>query len=225
MFLYQHVAILLVSSYEDTISILLNIQEKDLLLMERMAETTLELLAAAIQGDSDCDVDAIAEGLLAIAKAINPMEYFPMSRKEFDEVAEFVDESLVDKLMQDCFGCTKLLVGLNTRKVAVAIDLIDWEGLGFTRRSDVKMKDVKAAYVEGSTQKWLPKGLGRSFQEAVEQVGALIGMNKIGTQGKVQACINKHFKPAEKEKLIAMRDAILRYYKASKCGAKKQFQF
>ena len=206
----------MLSSYEYTVDILLSLLEKNLLRTENIVAATVEELNAAIKGDSQFDVGNIGEELLEMAQSLNALEYVPTREQEFKDCG--IDSFVVHTLMQD--------VGLNIRKVVVAIDLIDWEALGVERRSDVKVKDLTAKHVKQSVLTWLPKGLGLDFQKAVEKVGEAIGTNKIGFQGKLQACINKHFKPAKKDKLVAMRDAILRYYnKATKCGAKKKFMF
>ena len=213
----------MLSSYEYTVDILLSLLEKNLLRTENIVAATVEELNAAIKGDSQFDVGNIGEELLEMAQSLNALEYVPTREQEFKDCG--IDSFVVHTLMQDVFGTTDLIIGLNIRKVVVAIDLIDWEALGVERRSDVKAKDLTAKHVKESVLTWLPKGLGLDFQKAVEKVGEAIGTNKIGFQGKLQACINKHFKPAEKDKLVAMRDAILRYYKATKCGAKKKFMF
>ena len=213
----------MLSSYENTVAILLSLLEKNLLKSEAIVAATPEQLSAAIKGDGNFDAGNIANNVMAMAQAMNALEYIPTRENEFLDCG--IDPYVVNTLMQDVFGATDLIIGLNIRKVVVAIDLIDWEELEVERRSDVKMKLLTDTHVKHSVLTWLPKGLGVDFQKAFEKVGEAIGNNKIGFQGKLNACINKHFKPAKKDKLTAMRDAILRYYKATKCGAKKQYQF
>ena len=212
------------SGFKDVVSILLNFIEKGFYRVEQISEATFTALEAAIKGDKNKfhAEEKVVEDLISISKTLYAQDPYPYTVEDFVRCG--LDDSVARKLMQDVFGSTEIVIGLNIRKVVVAIDLIDWEGInGVERRSEMKSKDVTPAYVKRSILTWLPAGTGMPFQDAVERIGAAIGKNTVGFWGKMQTVINKHFKPSEKEVLNSMADAILRYYKASKCGARKQF--
>jgi hypothetical protein len=198
---------------------------KNLMMVNQMASATVEQLTDAIKGDHQFDLDiSLSESLSEISKELHARDgEFPTTLDGFKDCG--VDDNVAQQLMQDVFGSTEIVIGLNTRKTVVALDLIDWEALGIDRQSDVKTRDVTASHVKNSVKTWLPAGMGIDFQDAVESIGEVISLNKSGFWGKLTATINKHFKPSEKVKLMKMADDILRYAKATKCGARVKFRF
>ncbi len=208
------------------LNILLSLIENDLAKVDQFAAADVAALENALKVEEKMEFGDLIPTMKEVANQLNSLGHFPTDIDEF--IACGVDQTLARRLCRDVFGSSQLVIGLNTRKVVVAIDLIDWEGLGdggFTRRSDVKPKDVKAQIVDGSVSTWIPPGLAGSFQDALESLGDIIGANARSFWGDLYGVIDKKFSQKDKTKVKDMTDAISRYYKAVKCGTRTKYRF
>jgi len=89
------------------------------------------------------DVDPVGK----VAKAIHNVStnlsveklgwIVPCEASELKELK--MDETVMGLLLNQVFGETELVIGLNARKLMVALDLFDWEESGTEERVDVKM--------------------------------------------------------------------------------------
>lgn len=192
-----------------------------------VAAATVPHLAAILKGESPADFDfaKLASDVLEVAKNIEAAGgNVPTT---FDELVDCgISDTVAHLLMQQVFGSTEIIIGLDTRKVVCALDLIDWEGLeGVTLRSEIKMNLVTSTHVDRSIHTWLPRGQSLEFQQAMESLGFIIGANKKGFWGRLQAVITKNFKGKDKIKVEAMVNDILRFYKVVKCSERKKYRF
>ena len=97
-----------------------------------MAGATEAVLEAAIKGDCDFDARTLASDLRDIAIALNGRPSFPTTLDELEDCG--IDSVVARQLMQQVYGSTDIVIGLHTRKVVVALDLIDWEDLSAERK-------------------------------------------------------------------------------------------
>lgn len=142
----------------------------------------------------------------------------PTEKKELQEIG--LSESLASMVTQHVFGSTELVVGLHTRKLFVALDMIDWEDTEVANKSAVKMVTVSAATVKNSLHKWLPKGDLDKFQNTIEPLAEALGTKENGFWGKLTATLNTHFSTKDKKQLLDMANSISQFYKITKSGGR-----
>lgn len=191
-----------------------------------MVNATVDELVDALEGDegSGYDFNPLATQLLGIASHVVANE--GLVPTDFEEMVEAgVDEVVAQLMMQQVFGSTELIIRLNHIVVVCALDLFDWEQLGVELKTEIDVKSISAEHVLSSAATWLPRGKGIKFQQALEALGAIIGQNKKGFWGKLQAVITKYFKGKDKAKVEGLVNDILRFYKICKCGAVKKLRF
>jgi len=133
-----------------------------------------------------------------------------------------LDDAVAGLLMNSVYGATDLVIGLNTRKAMVALDLMDWEESGATRRVDVKMAKIPASHIKNSLITWLPTGEKRNFQECIEPLATVIGENKSGLWGSVKKTLTKHFSPKDKDTLLNLSEKNCQFHKSTRCGTAKK---
>ena len=195
---------------------------------------TTSNIAAASAADVQAAIDKVpcefvVEGcgaeIHAIATELVKDEYrnalIPHTMDELIDIQ--VEEGVAALLMQHCFGSTELVVGINTRKLVVALDMFDWEECknGEDLKQDIKMNKVPAERVKKSLAMWLPMGEQRTVQATMESLAALWGANRCGFWGKFNGILNKHFSPKDKKALIEMATSVTQFYKVVKKGGSK----
>lgn len=144
----------------------------------------------------------------------------PKDPKELNTVlGHCVNETERALLMQDVFGSTDLIIGTHARKIAVALDLFDWEEFG-EKKSEIKMTMIKAPAVKRSFKTWLGNAALRAevgnFHNVMHHLGELLGRDAKGDHGRITKVINRHFSTDEKKYLINIVTSITRFYKACK---------
>lgn len=189
---------------------------------EQISQKTVAEVQTVISSESD--------GTAKLGKVIHDVSTSLMAEKfggvvpcEASELKELkIDETVSGLLLNHVFGDTDLVIGLNTRKLMVALDLFDWEESGVDERIDVKMAKVPPNYVKASLLTWLPQGEKRHFQELMEPLATAIGDYKNGFWGSLTRTLKKHFKPSEKDLLQKMAEKVHQFHKAARCGVAKK---
>jgi len=203
--------------------VVLALAEADMISAEQISQKTVADVQAVVS-----EVDTTGK----IAKAIHDVstnlsvEKFggivPCDASELKELK--IDETVMGLLLNHVFGETDLVIGLNTRKLMVALDLFDWEESGAEERVDVKMAKVPHNYVRASLLTWIPQGETRHFQELMEQLSSAIGDCKSGFWGSLIKSLKKHFAPKEKDLLQKMAEKVSQFHKATRVGAAKKLR-
>lgn len=187
-----------------------------------IANTTEEVFRGVIKGIKPDADDATCEEIHAIAVKLNsdPAKYpdgmIPTTLEGLKEID--VDESVAYTLLQSQFGVTGLYVSLNIRKMAVALDLIDWEEYCPTK-STIKMVAIKGEHVKASLLTWLPKGEVLAIQDAMDSIGRLVREENLYREMK--KLIESKYGKKEKEMLHSMILAIVRFYKLTRGGKRR----
>jgi hypothetical protein len=203
------------SHMDDVVGIVLSLLEKNLMTIAEILGSTKQVLKDAIKGsggleDEDEDAAKAATEIYNIAGNMNAEENFSFPTTLEGLVNYGVDDTVARMmLMQQVFGSTELVIGLNTWKVVCVLDMFDWEASGVKQKGDIKMKNITAGHVRLSVLSWLPKGSAWEFQESMEALGEIIGRNKLSLWGKLISIIGKNFSPKEKKIVTAMAKDIL----------------
>ena len=205
------------SYFDDVVSILLKLWHEECLYSEEMVTKTPSELQNYI---NEYDVESVNVGttLHEVAIAIRALDnaLVPQNPKELKSaLGHCTDETVRALLMQDVFGYTDLVVGMHARKMAVALDLFDWEEYA-AKKTDVKMVNITTAAVKKSFKTWLPKGEIGNFHTVMDDLGELLSRDARGDNGKVMRTINRHFSTEEKKELSKYVLDITRFYKAVK---------
>jgi len=183
---------------------------------QKMAAAT----AAAVQDviNNTDDRNLVGEALFSIAtELVNEFNGQVPTTKAGLKKAKV--EGIVGALMmQHTFGSTELVIGLNTRKVMVALTCSTGKKTGANELGEVKMSNISAAQIKHSLDSWIPKGERRTFQDTMEALGTVIGGNKVGFWGKLNKCISNRFSPKDKKALLDMATSISQFYKSVKSG-------
>ena len=101
--------------------------------------------------------------------------------------------------MQHVYASSELVITLDTRKVVVALDMVDWEEFGAKTKSAVLMSKVLEGKVRKSLRTWLPKGDGVHFHDTMDSIGRLVSARTLGDWGKIEKIIASHFSTKDKE--------------------------
>ena len=180
--------------------------------------TCLQAIISAVD-----DKNLVANAIKTIAVELNKPEHngrMPTTKDGL--LACGMDDSVASLLMQHVFGSTELLVGLDTRKLLVALDMIDWEESGTAVKTDVKMAKISPDRVRKSLATWLPKGEGRTFQDLIEDMAQILGENPVGFWGKLTRLLNANFSTKDKNQLTKMAESVISFYRATKGKAAKR---
>jgi hypothetical protein len=188
--------------FNEAIQILLDLSSFNLLTPATIAAVNVaELMDIIVKVNSGCE---LGSGIFDIANELVKPEYgrnVPTTKEELLEIG--LDDHLASSLMQQVFGSTELVVGLNACKLMVALDLMDWEECGARAKQDVKMVSITSNSVVRSLATWLPKGDGVLFQDYVESFASAVGANAVGFWGKYKKLAG-HFNPKDKQLLLEM---------------------
>ena len=142
----------------------------------------------------------------------------PTKRAQLEQV---FDDSVTSLLMLHVFGShTDLVVGLHTKKILTALDMIDWEETGATRKVEVKMVNLSATSVKRSLRTWIPVGETIHFYDTMDSLGRLLGEPKCGDWGRIKSCLTKHLSPKDNKAAVAMLLSINQFYTAVKSGGR-----
>jgi len=192
--------------------------EEGLHALQKMAAAAVAAVQDVINNTDD--TTSVGEALFSIAtELVNEFNGQVPATKAGLEKAKA--EGIVAALVMQCtFGSTELVIGLNTRKVMVVLDLFDWEESGANELGEVKMSNVSAAQIKHSLDSWIPKGERRTFQDTMEALGAVIGGNKVGSWGKSNKRVSNRFSPEDKKALLNMTTSISQFCKSVKSGGK-----
>jgi hypothetical protein len=211
------------SSNNDTIGILLEFIKKGWQSAEEMVAASAEEVQVAIDDfETDQDSLGLAKSLLQIASEIqnNHHGMVPQTKLELQSIG--LKEPLPSLLMQQAYGASsELVISLSTRKVLVALDMVDWEEFGSKSKSEVKMGKVTPEKVKKSLRTWLPRGEGILFHDTMDSVGSLILARGSGLWGKLDKVISSHFASKEKEALLEMANTIFQFSKISRASPNK----
>ena len=194
--------------------------DEDLVKAQDISGATVERLQTVINTVDNENIHS-AGAIHNIAKNLSTDEhqgYVPTEKKLLEGIG--LSESLASMVMQQVFGSTELVVGLDTRKLFVAVDMVDWEETGAEDKTAVKMAKVSAAMVKNSLIKWLPKGDLEKFQNTIEPLAAALGANEGCFWGKLNATLNTHFSVKDKKQLLNMANSVHQFCKATKSGGK-----
>ena len=195
-------------------------EDKALSNPEAVSDKTQAELQAIINtvdtGNTEC-----AQTILSVATELDKAKYndqIPTTKEGL--VGATISETVATKLMQDVFASTELVVGRHARKIVVALDLHDWEESA-KNKQDFKMTKLGPERARKSLLKWLPKGEKRNFQETMDALGDTFGEGEVGTWGKFKDTLNRHFNTKDKRALTEMVESIVRFYKSTKRGGRK----
>lgn len=133
-----------------------------------------------------------------------------------------LDDTVIGLLLNHVFGETDLVIGLNARKLMVALDLYDWEDSGAEERVEVKMVKVPSNYVKASLLTWLPAGEKRHFQELMEPLATAIGDYRNGFWGSLMRTLRRNFSPKDKDSLENMAEKVHQFHKATRTSTAKK---
>jgi endonuclease III len=164
----------------------------------------------------------LAQTLLDVATAIqnNHEGVVPQTKEGLKAIG--VEEPVSSLLMQQVYASSELVVSLHTRKILVALDMVDWEEVGVENKSEVKMSKVTAEKVRRSVRTWLPKGEAAKFHDTLDSIGNLVASKNLGDWGKIQHVISIDFSLKARETLVGMTQAIFQFYKATKTRRTKK---
>lgn len=204
---------------------MISLAQSDMITAEQIKNKSLADVKAVLinleEGDEKIAVK-LAQSIHALGAAL--FDQFagnvPSDPGELKELS--LDDTIIGLLMNHVFGESELLIGLNTRKLMVALDLYDWEDSGAEERVEVKMVKIPANYVKASLLTWLPTGEKRNFQELMEPLAAALGEHKTGFWGGLQRALKRHFAPKDKDELQTMADKIHQFYKATRMTTAKK---
>lgn len=165
----------------------------------------------------------LADTLLEVANKIcnDHAGLVPQSKEDLKSIG--LKEPLVSLFMQHVYASSELVITLDTRKVVVALDMVDWEEFGAKTKSAVLMGKVNEGKVRRSLRTWLPKGDGVHFHDTMDSIGRLVSARTIGDWGKIEKIIASHFSTKDKEALIGMLQSIHQFSKVTRAkGGKKK---
>lgn len=164
----------------------------------------------------------LAQTLLEVATAIETDHegVVPQSKEGLKSIR--VEEPVSSLLMQQAYASSELVVSLHTRKVLVALDMVDWEEAGTDQKSEVKMAKLTTDKIRKSLRTWLPKGESVNFHDTMDSIGNLLASRNIGDWGRINSAIASHFSTKDKDTLVGMVQAISQFYKATKGRGKKK---
>lgn len=208
------------SFFDDVIQMLVAMIEQDLYTPEQINSATAQALQDVIGAVDDRNL--VAASIKSIAEElVKPAHAGRIPTTKEGLLGCNVDDSVASLLMQHVFGSTELLVGLDTRKLLVAVDLVDWEESGAKEKPEVKMAKITADRVRKSLATWLPKGDGRTFQDCIEDIGQVMGENSVGFWGKFTRLLNTNFSVKDKKELQDMAESVMAFYRATKSGGRR----
>lgn len=118
-------------------------------------------------------------------------------------------------LFQDVFGGSALVVGEDTRKIAVALNLFDWEEF-VEKKVDTQMGDITESDVRKSYQTWLPQKFHRTLHNVMQSFGEHLSRDAKGDYGRLIKAIDRHFAGGDKKVLKECITTITQFYKATK---------
>lgn len=208
------------SVFDDVVTILTKLWEEDSIYPEDLVQRTPADVQAIVDA-TDPNNPNIGGVLHQVATAVHNNDgSIPKDPKELKVVlGHCVNETERALLMQDVFGSTDLIIGTHARKIAVALDLFDWEEFS-KKKSDIKMTTIKAPAVKSSFKTWLGNAALRAevgnFHNVMHHLGELLGRDAKGDHGRITKVINHHFSTDEKKCLINIVTSITRFYKACK---------
>jgi hypothetical protein len=182
-----------------------------------MSEASAEDVRMIID-DFECDQDRsleVAKTLLAVATVIQD-DHDGIVPQTKEGLKSIVEEPLLSLLMQQVYASSELVISLHTRKILVALDMMDWEEFGAKMKSEVLMGKVSPEKVRKGLRTWLPKGEGVHFHDTMDSIGSLISARSKGDWGKIEKVIASHFSTKDKDALTNMTNAIHQFCKATR---------
>jgi endonuclease III len=212
------------SSFDDAICILLEFMDKGWESAECMCEASAQQVQTSIsryESDEESSLQ-VANDLLAVANTVDADHkgIVPQTKEELKSIG--VKEPVLSLLMQHAYASSELVLSLHTRKVIVALDLVDWEEFGAEVKTEVKLGKVTADKVKRSLRTWLPKGEGVHFHDTLDSIGSLISARTPGDWGKIERAISLHFSAKDKTELTRMTNSIHQFSKATRSSRGKK---
>lgn len=214
-----------VSSFNDTVQVVLALAAADLITAEQIANKTVEDVQTAI---NSCDLkpaQKLGKVIHAVGTKLNAEKFngnVPCNAADLKALK--LDETVIGLLLNHVFGDSDLVIGLNTRKLMVALDLYDWEDSSAEMRVDVKMVKIPSNYIKASLLTWLPTGEKRNFQELLEPLATAVGEHKCGFWGKLTSSLKRHFSPKDKDALVKMSEKIHQLQKSTRVGVAQKLR-
>ena len=165
----------------------------------------------------------LAEHLQTVCKSLAGRKHkgnLPSSVGELKELK--IDDFVATTLLQECFGVyTGPAISLDTRKIAIAINLVEWEEYGESKES-INMIDVKAAKIRKSLQSWIKPEDAISLHSLMSHMAKMLtGKGNTRQVGRVKAMVKKKFGAADKIEIIRMIDAIVAQYNNKPASRKR----
>ena len=185
-----------------------------------MAASTPAVIQSRIDRDDEAQTVGVPlHGIAVKLKALGGK--VPCSREELVDAAG-LEDALARFVMQGVFGCTELVISLDIREVVCALDLIDWEEGGATKKDEIKMIKIPGGHVQKSLCVWMPAGHGRTCQDAMDALGDALGSCRVGFWGSLTRIINRHFSPKDKKLLDDMTTSIVQFCKVTRKGGRRK---
>ncbi|CAB9504958.1 unknown protein [Seminavis robusta] len=205
------------SSSDDAIAAVLAFLGQGLVSPDDFAAATVQSLKKIlddydINGKAAATLKSIGTDLVA-----NFEGSVPFKRADLSSIC---DDTVTSLLMSHVFGSTDTVVGLHTRKILTALDMVDWEESGTSEKAEIKMVDLPPALVKRSLKTWLPKGEGSALHDKMDSLGRILGNLRQGTWGKVTRVLNSNLSPKEKKAATEMVLSISQFYKATRPGGR-----
>ena len=205
--------------YEETIAVLLDLKEEELLSLEKLAGSTAEEVQAVINKSDK--TNRAGETIVDIAKAItnNHAGIVPSTRKDLNAV--LIPDRVVTRVLREVYGDTQLVIPDIVCKVAVALDLFDWEDeFGGSKKIDVKfgqkVNPIHKDHLSKSLSTWVKAGDRRRFVEAMEKIGLCLEKSQRGFWGHYKGIADTHLPKQQRKLAIEMGETISQYLRNCK---------
>lgn len=197
---------------------LLYLFDAKLMSVDEMAASTPAVIQSRIDQNED-SVGGALHGTAVKLKALGGK--MPSTREELVNAAG-LEDVLARFVMQGVFGCTELVISLDIRKVVCALDLIDWEEGGATKKDEIKMIKIPGGHVQKSLCVWMPAGHRRTYQDVMDAMGDALGSCRVGFWGSLTRIINRHFSPKDEKLLEDMTTSIVQFCKVTRKGGRRK---
>jgi hypothetical protein len=176
---------------DEVIEALKSLMTENVLFMTEMAEAKPEAIQEAINDIDDAGSfgEEIGRQLHVVARSCAALGEVPCSKSGMKKVP--VSPHVQSILLHEVCGSAELVHGIHARKVAVALDLIDWEESGTNIKDEVKMASISPEKVKKSMATWIPEGQNGRFQQTMERLGANITAKHSGFWGQLTKVTQK----------------------------------